>query len=167
MDAPRKMHVKRANAPFCFVRCKISAANLMITTTDFFNNDYRGAVMAEYVPPYGGSVFVSHDGLAYFFNRLLSNVFGDTTVYIKMKTEGKQFEIEARFNSTREIDPLERFRLSKCASNAGFEFYFSESGEETRVTLITELHMPKTLIIYSMNIADIKKSLSKYLLTDE
>lgn len=167
MNEPRKMHVKRANAPLYTAKAHISAANLMITTCDFFNQDYRGAVMAEYTPPYGGSVYVSHEALAYFFNQLLSSVFGDTTVFIKMITEGNRFEIECKFKSTREIEPLQRFRLSKIANDAGFRFSFSDNGEETTVDLYTRLHLPQTLVIYSVNVANVKNALAKYLIVDE
>lgn len=166
MNEPRKMHVKRADAPLFSAKCYISASNIMITACDFFNQDYRGAVRAEYTPPYGGSVYVSYESLAYFFNQLLSRIFGDTTVFINMRTEGERFEIECKFKSTGEIEPLDHFRLSKIASDAGFRLALTDNGEETTVNLCTKLYVPQTLVVYSVKTSNIKNALAKYLISD-
>ena len=117
------------STPDNFKVSTIRVTDIFISTQNFFNTNFRGAIVTENVGELFGYVDTSVDGIAYFFKVLLNAVFGNSVVNVTMTQAAGRFYIKTKWRKCREITLTDIAELERSARLSEFSLDFSSDGE--------------------------------------
>lgn len=141
-----------------FVILPISLADIFNATKDFFDENFRGAVITEKEELFDGYTEASPEGIAYYFKVLLNAVFGDTPLRVGMSLENDEFIIKTEWHSSREISKFDMDELMTVSRLSGFSLDFSLDGEISSATVTLKVTPQKYLALYANSFAKMREA---------
>ena len=130
----------------------VKATDILVSSSDFFNENFRGAIAFDIDPYVPGYTDISADGFAYFFKVLLNAVFGESVVRISSAADAKVLTLFVDWKTKTEISSQDLAELKTTARLSGFDFTILKNQDFTRATITLNLKKTKVLSLYAVSI---------------
>lgn len=128
---------------------------------EFFEDNFRGAIITEASHDTDGYLNISTDGFAFFHKVLLNAIFGESVVRLRMFTDDASFKVEARWKVYKRISESDLALLESTAKLSGFTMRLSDVGEDGFLLLEMPIRKTPKLAIYAVSKAQIYEAFTR------
>ena len=156
-----KIRLISETIPDEFILKTVFIKDIFEATEEFFDDNFRGAIIVDNELDSDGYVNISPDGFAFFHKVFLNAIFGESVVRLRMFCEKNHFKVEAKWKIYNKISKSDLNLLYSTANLSGFSMTVNEDGKEGNLTLSMPISAKPYIAIYAVSLAKMRETFTR------